>query len=88
MIKAQRFKSEALEEGKENYNLNHSEISAHFVEEIGMLPSSKFCNYIDEAHSSFSGQMARKLNESLSKLNLDSATKKEIDDDDKWRNSE
>lgn len=39
----------------------------HIVEDIGDLPGNNFAIIIDEAHSSLSGQMARKLNETLSK---------------------
>jgi len=40
----------------------------HIVEEIGDLPGNNFGIIIDEAHSSLSGQMARKLNETLAKV--------------------
>lgn len=38
----------------------------HIVEEMGELPSKNFAIIIDEAHSSLSGNLARKLNLSLS----------------------
>lgn len=78
--KGSKHLKEALEEGKKII-ITTIQKFPHIVEEIGLLPSSKFAIIIDEAHSSFSGQMARKLNESLSKLNLDSVTRKEIDDE-------
>src|SRR5690606_2683703 len=50
----------------------------HIVEVIGDLPGVNFDIIIDEAHSSLSGQMARKLNEALAKPNEDD----EIETDD------
>lgn len=78
--KGSKHLKEALEEGKKII-ITTIQKFPHIVEEIGLLTSNKFAIIIDEAHSSFSGQMARKLNESLSKLNLDSVTRKEIDDE-------
>ncbi len=61
---------EALEEGKKII-ITTIQKFPHIVEEIGELPGNNFGIIIDEAHSSLSGQMARKLNETLSKINLD-----------------
>lgn len=55
---------EALEEGKKII-ITTIQKFPHIVEEIGDLPGTNFAIIIDEAHSSLSGQMARKLNESL-----------------------
>lgn len=61
---------EALEEGKKII-ITTIQKFPHIVEEIGDLPGTNFAIIIDEAHSSLSGQMARKLNEALSKPNED-----------------
>lgn len=58
---------EALEEGKKII-ITTIQKFPHIVGEIGELPSANFAIIIDEAHSSLSGQMARKLNEALSKV--------------------
>ena len=58
---------EALEEGKKII-ITTIQKFPHIVAEIGELPSTNFAIIIDEAHSSLSGQMARKLNEALSKV--------------------
>jgi type I restriction enzyme R subunit len=71
---------EALEEGKKII-ITTIQKFPHIVEEIGELPGTNFAIIIDEAHSSLSGQMARKLNETLSKLNLDQATQAELEED-------
>lgn len=71
---------EALEEGKKII-ITTIQKFPHIVEEIGELPGTKFAIIIDEAHSSLSGQMARKLNETLSKLDLDQQTKAELEED-------
>jgi type I restriction enzyme R subunit len=55
----------ALEEGKKII-ITTIQKFPHIVEEIGELPGTNFAIIIDEAHSSLSGQMARKLNETLS----------------------
>ena len=60
----------------------------HIVEEIGELPGNNFAIVIDEAHSSLSGQMARKLNESLSKLNDEDELKADLEDYDENESSE
>lgn len=58
---------QALEEGKKII-ITTIQKFPHIVEEIGDLPGNKFAIIIDEAHSSLSGQMARKLNETLAKI--------------------
>lgn len=60
---------EALEEGKKIIVTTIQKFP-HIVNDIGELPSNNFAIIIDEAHSSLSGQMARKLNETLSKSNI------------------
>src|SRR5699024_9499781 len=60
---------QALEEGKKII-ITTIQKFPFIVEDIGDLPGNNFAIIIDEAHSSLSGQMARKLNETLSiKLN-------------------
>ncbi len=71
---------QALEEGKKII-ITTIQKFPHIVEDIGDLPGNNFAIIIDEAHSSLSGQMARKLNETLSKLNLDQATQSELEED-------
>jgi type I restriction enzyme R subunit len=71
---------QALEEGKKII-ITTIQKFPHIVEEIGELPGNNFAIIIDEAHSSLSGQMARKLNETLSKLNLDQATQAEVEEE-------
>lgn len=61
---------QALEEGKKII-ITTIQKFPHIVEEIGELPGSNFAIIIDEAHSSLSGQMARKLNETLSGGNVE-----------------
>lgn len=55
---------EALEEGKKII-ITTIQKFPHIVAEIGELSGTNFAIIIDEAHSSLSGQMARKLNETL-----------------------
>ncbi len=55
---------QALEEGKKII-ITTIQKFPHIVEDIGDLPGNNFAIIIDEAHSSLSGQMARKLNETL-----------------------
>src|SRR5690554_7684144 len=69
----------ALEDGKKII-ITTIQKFPHIVEEIGDLPGNNFAIIIDEAHSSLSGQMARKLNESLAKPNEDDEF--ETDDND------
>jgi type I restriction enzyme R subunit len=78
---------EALEEGKKII-ITTIQKFPHIVEEIGELPGTNFAIIIDEAHSSLSGQMARKLNESLSKLNDEDELKAELEDYDESENGE
>jgi type I restriction enzyme R subunit len=70
---------EALEEGKKII-ITTIQKFPHIVEEIGDLPGTNFAIIIDEAHSSLSGQMARKLNEALSKPNEDDVIETEDND--------
>ncbi|GAA4802061.1 type I restriction endonuclease subunit R [Litoribaculum gwangyangense] len=77
----------ALEDGKKII-ITTIQKFPHIVEEIGELPGNNFGIVIDEAHSSLSGQMARKLNESLSKLNDEDELKFDLEDYDENENSE
>ena len=70
---------EALEEGKKII-ITTIQKFPHIVEEIGELPGTNFAIVIDEAHSSLSGQMARKLNEALAKPNEDDEIETEDND--------
>lgn len=70
----------ALEEGKKII-ITTIQKFPHIVEEIGELPGNKFAIIIDEAHSSLSGQMARKLNQALAKTE-DEDTDPETEDGD------
>lgn len=56
----------ALEEGKKII-ITTIQKFPRIVEEIGELPGTNFAIIIDEAHSSASGQIIRKLNQTLSK---------------------
>ena len=67
----------ALEEGKKII-ITTIQKFPYIVEEIGELPGNSFAIIVDEAHSSLSGQMARKLNESLSKLNDEDELKEKM----------
>jgi len=69
----------ALEEGKKII-ITTIQKFPHIVEEIGELPGNNFAIIIDEAHSSLSGQMARKLNESLSKLHDEDELKGDLEE--------
>lgn len=69
----------ALEEGKKII-ITTIQKFPHIVEEIGDLPSNNFGIIIDEAHSSLSGQMARKLNETLAKIKEESDLQTELQD--------
>ena len=77
----------ALEEGKKII-ITTIQKFPHIVEEIGELPGANFAIIIDEAHSSLSGQMARKLNESLSKINDEEELKAELEDYDENESGE
>lgn len=70
---------EALEDGKKII-ITTIQKFPFIVEEIGELPGTNFAIIIDEAHSSVSGQMARKLNEALSKPNEDDEIETEDND--------
>ncbi len=78
---------EALEEGKKIIITTIHKFP-YIVEDIGDLPGTNFAIIIDEAHSSLSGQMARKLNETLSKLNDEDELKKDLKDFDENENDE
>ena len=71
----------ALEEGKKII-ITTIQKFPHIVEEIGELPGTNFAIIIDEAHSSLSGQMARKLNEALAKPNDDDDDEIKTEDND------
>ncbi len=77
----------ALEEGKKII-ITTIQKFPHIVEEIGELPGNNFAIIIDEAHSSLSGQMARKLNESLSKLHDEEELKEDLEEYDEDENGE
>jgi type I restriction enzyme R subunit len=68
---------QALEEGKKII-ISTIQKFPYIVEEIGELAGNNFAIIIDEAHSSLSGQMARKLNETLAKLDLDSEAERDL----------
>ena len=78
---------EALEEGKKII-ITTIQKFPHIVEEIGELSGTNFAIIIDEAHSSLSGQMARKLNEVLSKINDEDEIKEELENYDEDENGE
>lgn len=71
---------QALEEGKKII-ITTIQKFPHIVEEIGDLPGANFAIIIDEAHSSLSGQMARKLNQAIAKTE-DEETDPETEDND------
>lgn len=68
----------ALEEGKKII-ITTIQKFPHIVEEIGDLPGNNFGIIIDEAHSSLSGQMARKLNETLAKVSDEEELKSDLE---------
>ena len=70
----------ALEEGKKII-ITTIQKFPYIVEEIGDLPGNNFGIIIDEAHSSLSGQMARKLNETLSKIDMDEQSRADLEED-------
>jgi type I restriction enzyme R subunit len=70
---------EALEEGKKII-ITTIQKFPFILQDIGELPGTNFAIIIDEAHSSLSGQMARKLNEALSKPNEDDEIETEDND--------
>ena len=78
---------QALEEGKKII-ITTIQKFPHIVEDIGDLPGNNFAIIIDEAHSSLSGQMARKLNETLSKITDEDELKTNLEDYDEDENDE
>jgi type I restriction enzyme, R subunit len=76
---------EALEEGKKII-ITTIQKFPRIVEDIGELPGNHFAIIIDEAHSSLSGQMARKLNETLSKVTDEEELKDDMGDYDEEEN--
>lgn len=78
---------QALEEGK-RIIITTIQKFPHIVEEIGELPGNNFAIIIDEAHSSLSGQMARKLNESLSKVQDEEELRAELEEYDENESGE
>lgn len=72
---------QALEEGKKII-ITTIQKFPYIVEDISDLPGINFAIIIDEAHSSLSGQMARKLNETLSKVQDEEELESDIKDYD------
>lgn len=77
----------ALEEGKKII-ITTIQKFPHIVEEIGDLPGNNFGVIIDEAHSSLSGQMARKLNETLAKVSAEEQLQSDLENYDETENDE
>ena len=77
----------ALEEGKKII-ITTIQKFPHIVEEIGDLPGTNFGIIIDEAHSSLSGQMARKLNETLSKVSDEEELQSDLENYDENESDE
>jgi len=77
----------ALEEGKKII-ITTIQKFPHIVEDIGELPGNNFGIIIDEAHSSLSGQMARKLNETLSKVSDEEELQNDLENYDENENDE
>lgn len=77
----------ALEEGKKII-ITTIQKFPHIVEDIGDLPGNNFGIIIDEAHSSLSGQMARKLNETLAKVTGEEQLQSDLEDYDETENDE
>lgn len=77
----------ALEEGKKII-ITTIQKFPHIVEEIGDLPGANFGIIIDEAHSSLSGQMARKLNETLAKVSDEDELQSDLENYDENENDE
>ncbi len=75
----------ALEEGKKII-ITTIQKFPYIVEEIGDLPGNNFGIIIDEAHSSLSGQMARKLNETLSKVQDEEELQSDLENYDENEN--
>ena len=78
---------QALEEGKKII-ITTIQKFPHIVEDISDLPGNNFAIIIDEAHSSLSGQMARKLNETLSKVQDEEELLSDIKEYDEDENNE
>ena len=78
---------QALEDGKKII-ITTIQKFPRIVEDIGELPGTNFAIIIDEAHSSLSGSMARKLNESLSKIDDEEELKENIEDFEEDENNE
>lgn len=78
---------QALEEGKKII-ITTIQKFPHIVEDISDLPGNNFAIIIDEAHSSLSGQMARKLNETLSKVQDEEELQSDIKEYDVDENNE
>ena len=78
---------QALEEGKKII-ITTIQKFPHIVEDISDLPGNNFAIIIDEAHSSLSGQMARKLNETLSKVQDEEELQSDIKEYDEDENNE
>lgn len=77
----------ALKEGKKII-ITTIQKFPHIVEEIGDLPGNNFGIIIDEAHSSLSGQMARKLNETLSKISDEEELQSDLENYDENESNE
>lgn len=87
ITKGSKQLKQALEEGKKII-ITTIQKFPKIVEEIGEIPGNNFAIIIDEAHSSLSGQMARKLNESLSKVNDEDEVKTNLADFDEDEDDE
>jgi len=77
----------ALEEGKKII-ITTIQKFPHIVEDIADLPGTNFGIIIDEAHSSLSGQMARKLNETLAKVSDEQELQEDLQNYDENESSE
>jgi type I restriction enzyme R subunit len=77
----------ALEEGKKII-ITTIQKFPHIVEDIGDLPGNNFGIIIDEAHSSLSGQMARKLNETLAKVSDEEQLQSDLENYDETEDDE
>ena len=77
----------ALEDGKKII-ITTIQKFPHIVEEIGDLPGNNFGIIIDEAHSSLSGQMARKLNETLAKVSDEEKLQNDLENYDETEDDE
>lgn len=77
----------ALQEGKKII-ITTIQKFPHIVADIEDLPGNNFGIIIDEAHSSLSGQMARKLNETLAKVSDEEELKSDLENYDENENDE